>query len=74
MNHETFYTHYQDKNNVIIKCQEDFMNGMAGIMQGRLPNMVAYLDKNPPTTTPFILAANTIGSLQLTSPTPVNFV
>ncbi|WMT43181.1 TetR/AcrR family transcriptional regulator [Paenibacillus sp. D2_2] len=38
INRGTFYTHYQDKFDLMTKCQEDLMHEMADIVQKNLPD------------------------------------
>ncbi|MGE8207300.1 TetR/AcrR family transcriptional regulator [Heyndrickxia sp. NPDC080065] len=58
INRGTFYTHYQDKYDLMAKCQEEIMNGMADIVKNKFPDLITDLDTNPMTTAPFTIAVS----------------
>lgn len=55
INRGTFYAHYQDKYDLMNKCEEEFMQEMASMILKNFPNIIADLEANTPTTTPFTL-------------------
>ena len=54
-NRGTFYTHYQDKFDLMTKCQEDIMYEFSNIAKKRFPEVIADLGSNPSPTMPFLL-------------------
>ncbi|MEY2196756.1 TetR/AcrR family transcriptional regulator [Neobacillus sp. BF23-41] len=56
INRGTFYTHYQDKFDLITKCEEEVMLEMSRLAKKNLPGVIAALETNSPTATPFSLA------------------
>jgi len=52
INRGTFYSHYQDKYDLIAKCEEKVMNEMADILIKNVPTIIADLGTNSPATTP----------------------
>ncbi len=55
INRGTFYTHYQDKFDLMTKCQEEIMYEMSNIAKQRFPEVIADLGSNPSPTAPFTL-------------------
>ncbi len=55
INRGTFYTHYQDKFDLMTKCQEDIMYDFSNIAKQKFPEVIADLGSNPSPTMPFIL-------------------
>ncbi|EJS69283.1 TetR/AcrR family transcriptional regulator [Bacillus cereus] len=58
INRGTFYTHYQDKFDLMTKCQEEIMHEMSAIAKKKFPEVIADLGSNPSPTTPFVLIAS----------------
>ena len=52
INRGTFYSHYQDKYDLMTKCEEEFMQEMADMILKNAPNIIADLETNT-STTPF---------------------
>ncbi|MGV3464039.1 MAG: TetR/AcrR family transcriptional regulator [Heyndrickxia sp.] len=55
INRGTFYTHYQDKYDLMTKCEEELMQEMADRIIKNVPSIIAELGTNPPTTAPFTI-------------------
>jgi AcrR family transcriptional regulator len=53
INRGTFYAHYQDKYDLMTRCQEEFMNGLSQIVKQNLTNIMADLHSNHSPTAPF---------------------
>lgn len=58
INRGTFYAHYEDKYDLMAKCQEDIMKGMAKIVKQNFPDVVLELEKNSQTSPPFSIAVS----------------
>ncbi|PGZ12559.1 TetR/AcrR family transcriptional regulator [Bacillus cereus] len=58
INRGTFYAHYQDKFDLMAKCQEEIMQEMSSIAKKKFPDVIAELGTNPSPTTPFTLAVS----------------
>lgn len=58
INRGTFYAHYQDKYDLMIKCQEEIMQEMSKLVKQNLPNVIAEFETNSPPITPFTLAVS----------------
>ncbi|MCY8235367.1 TetR/AcrR family transcriptional regulator [Priestia endophytica] len=58
INRGTFYTHYQDKFDLMAKCQEEIMQEMSSIAKQKFPDVIAELGTNPSSTAPFTLAVS----------------
>jgi len=43
INRGTFYAHYQDKYDLMTKCQEEIMQEMSNIVKQNFPKMIANL-------------------------------
>lgn len=56
INRGTFYAHYQDKFDLITKCEEEIMLEMSRIAKQNFPGVIAALETNSPTETPFSVA------------------
>ncbi|MEH7413664.1 TetR/AcrR family transcriptional regulator [Neobacillus drentensis] len=56
INRGTFYAHYQDKFDLMTKCEEEIMLEMSRLAKKNLPGVIAALETNSPTATPFSLA------------------
>jgi len=56
INRGTFYAHYQDKFELMKKCEEEILLGMSRIAKLNFPGVIAALETNSPTITPFSLA------------------
>ncbi|AZV41737.1 TetR/AcrR family transcriptional regulator [Peribacillus asahii] len=55
INRGTFYAHYQDKFDLMTKCEEEVMLEMSRIAKQNFPSVIAALETNSPTVTPFPL-------------------
>lgn len=55
INRGTFYSHYQDKYDLMTKCEEEFMHEMADRILKNVPNFFADADTASPAATPFTL-------------------
>ncbi|MFJ8258415.1 TetR/AcrR family transcriptional regulator [Peribacillus asahii] len=55
INRGTFYAHYQDKFDLMTKCEEEVMLEMSRIAKQNFPSVIAALETNSPTITPFPL-------------------
>lgn len=53
INRGTFYTHYQDKYDLLSKCEEELMQEMAAVILENVPKIIADLGINSPNTPPF---------------------
>ncbi|MFJ7975958.1 TetR/AcrR family transcriptional regulator [Peribacillus sp. NPDC096379] len=53
INRGTFYAHYQDKFDLITKCEDEIMLEMYRIAKQNIPGVIAVLETNSPTLTPF---------------------
>ena len=58
INRGTFYAHYQDKFDLMTKCQEEIMKEMSNIVQQNFPGVIAELGTNSPLKTPFTVAVS----------------
>lgn len=58
INRGTFYTHYQDKFDLMVKCQEEIMAEMAGIVKKNLPEVLAELETSSSPIVPFAFAVS----------------
>ncbi|PFA22194.1 TetR family transcriptional regulator [Bacillus cereus] len=58
INRGTFYAHYQDKFDLMAKCQEEIMQEMSSIAKKKFPDVIAELGTSPSPTTPFTLAVS----------------
>ncbi|MFF2445524.1 TetR/AcrR family transcriptional regulator [Neobacillus sp. NPDC058068] len=56
INRGTFYAHYQDKFDLMTKCEDEIMLEMSRIAKQNFPGVVAAFETNSPTATPFPLA------------------
>jgi len=56
INRGTFYAHYQDKFDLMTKCEEEIMFDMSKIAKQNFPSMVTALESNSPTTGPYSMA------------------
>ncbi len=63
INRGTFYAHYQDKFDLMTKCQEEIMYEVSSIAKQRLPEVIADLGSNPSPTMPFILITSVLAFL-----------
>lgn len=48
INRGTFYAHYQDKYDLMTKCQEEIMHGMADIIKQNFPDGIAEIGTSSP--------------------------
>ena len=58
INRGTFYAHYQDKFDLMTKCQEEIIHGMSNIVKENFPGVIAELGTNSPLKTPFTVAVS----------------
>jgi AcrR family transcriptional regulator len=58
INRGTFYAHYQDKYDLMTKCEEEIMLEMSRIAKQNFPGVIAALETNSPSLTPFSLASS----------------
>ncbi|USK60783.1 TetR/AcrR family transcriptional regulator [Peribacillus asahii] len=58
INRGTFYAHYQDKFDLMTKCEEEIMFEMSRIAKQNFPSVIAALETNSPTVTPFPLVVS----------------
>ncbi|RID83505.1 TetR/AcrR family transcriptional regulator [Peribacillus asahii] len=58
INRGTFYAHYQDKFDLMTKCEEEIMLEMSRIAKQNFPSVIAALETNSPTVTPFPLVVS----------------
>lgn len=56
INRGTFYAHYQDKYDLMTKCEEEIILEMSRIAKQNFPSVIAALETNSPTLAPFSLA------------------
>ncbi|WP_066064337.1 TetR/AcrR family transcriptional regulator [Neobacillus soli] len=56
INRGTFYAHYQDKFDLMTKCEDEIMLEMSRIAKQNFPSIIAALETNSPTSTPFSIA------------------
>lgn len=57
INRGTFYTHYEDKFDLMEKCQEEIMHGMANIVKQNFPAVIAELEDQSKTAPPLSTVA-----------------
>lgn len=55
INRGTFYTHYQDKYDLMTKCEEEIMQDMADMILKNVPHIIADLGADPPAAKPFTI-------------------
>ncbi|MGE7882857.1 TetR/AcrR family transcriptional regulator [Bacillus sp. NPDC094077] len=55
INRGTFYAHYQDKYDLIDKCEEEFMQEMAAMILENVPNIITEQGTNFPMTIPLTI-------------------
>ncbi|MED1903644.1 TetR/AcrR family transcriptional regulator [Bacillus thuringiensis] len=58
INRGTFYAHYQDKFDLMTKCEEEIMLDMSKIAKQNFPSVIAALETDPLTETPFHLTVS----------------
>lgn len=58
INRGTFYAHYQDKFDLMTKCEEEIMLEMSRIAKQNFSSVIAALETNSPTVTPFPLVVS----------------
>lgn len=58
INRGTFYAHYQDKFDLMAKCEKEIMLEMSKIVKQNLPAVIAALETNSPTETQFSVAVS----------------
>ncbi|MEH7072623.1 TetR/AcrR family transcriptional regulator [Neobacillus drentensis] len=56
INRGTFYAHYQDKFDLITKCEEEIILEMSRLAKQNFPSVIAALGTSSPTLAPFPLA------------------
>ncbi len=55
INRGTFYSHYQDKYDLMTKCEEEVMNELAEKIVENFPSIIENLGANSPNSTPFTI-------------------
>ncbi|SDM64580.1 TetR/AcrR family transcriptional regulator [Bacillus sp. OK048] len=55
INRGTFYTHYQDKFDLMTKCEEEIIFDISRMAKQNFPSVIAELETNSPTLAPFPL-------------------
>lgn len=55
INRGTFYAHYQDKFDLMAKCEEEIMEEMSSIAKQNFPSVIASLEADAPVVPPFPL-------------------
>jgi AcrR family transcriptional regulator len=58
INRGTFYAHYQDKYDLMTKCQGEIMQEMYNIAKQNFPGVIAALETNSPNIAPFSLVVS----------------
>ncbi|MBE4909178.1 TetR/AcrR family transcriptional regulator [Bacillus luteolus] len=53
INRGTFYSHYYDKYDLMVKCEEEVVKEMENKIIKNIPKVIAGLDTNTPNTIPF---------------------
>lgn len=67
INRGTFYAHYQDKFDLMTKCQEEIMQGMSNIAKQSFPDVIAELGTNSPLKKPFTVFVSIFEYLNVNS-------
>jgi len=67
INRGTFYAHYQDKFDLMNKCEEEIMLDMSKITNQNFPSVIAALETDPKTMTPFSLTVTLFEYLNINS-------
>jgi AcrR family transcriptional regulator len=60
INRGTFYAHYQDKFDLMAKCEEEIMHEMARIAKQNFPGLIEVLESNLPMQAPNPIAISTL--------------
>lgn len=58
INRGTFYAHYQDKFDLMAKCEEEIMLEMSRMAKQKFPSIIASLGTDSPTDTPLSIAVS----------------
>ncbi|PKG22627.1 TetR/AcrR family transcriptional regulator [Niallia nealsonii] len=58
INRGTFYAHYQDKFDLMTKCEEEIMLEMSRIVKQNFPSVIDSLEMDSPTVPPFPLTVS----------------
>lgn len=67
INRGTFYAHYQDKFDLMTKCQEEIMQGMSDIAKQNIPDVIAELGTDSPLNKPFTVFVSIFEYLNVNS-------
>ncbi|ASS96581.1 TetR/AcrR family transcriptional regulator [Peribacillus simplex] len=67
INRGTFYAHYQDKFDLMTKCEEEIMLDMSRITKQNFPSVIAALETDSQTLTPFSLTVSLFEYLNINS-------
>ena len=67
INRGTFYAHYQDKFDLMTKCQEEIMQGMSDIAKQNIPDVIAELGTASPLNKPFTVFVSIFEYLNVNS-------
>ncbi|MGG3805237.1 TetR/AcrR family transcriptional regulator [Metabacillus fastidiosus] len=58
INRGTFYAHYQDKFDLMTKCEDEIMLDLSRIVKQNFPSVIAALETDSPIVTPFSLTVS----------------
>ncbi|MFE7083634.1 TetR/AcrR family transcriptional regulator [Priestia megaterium] len=58
INRGTFYAHYQDKFDLMMKCEKEILLDMSNIAKQNFPSVIAALETDSPSETPFHLTVS----------------
>jgi AcrR family transcriptional regulator len=58
INRGTFYAHYQDKYDLMTRCEEEIMLEMSRMAKQKFPSVIAVLEANSPTNSPLPFAVS----------------
>ncbi|NQX58602.1 TetR/AcrR family transcriptional regulator [Paenibacillus qinlingensis] len=67
INRGTFYAHYQDKFDLMAKCEEEIMLDLSRLTKQNYPSVIAALEIDSQTLTPFIFTVSLFEYLHLQS-------
>ncbi len=61
INRGTFYAHYQDKFDLMTKCEDEIMFDLSKIAEQNFPSIITALESNSPTVGPYSIAVLILG-------------
>ncbi|SEK58652.1 TetR/AcrR family transcriptional regulator [Paenibacillus sp. OK003] len=67
INRGTFYAHYQDKFDLMTKCEEEIMFDMSKLTKQSYPSVIAALETDPQTLIPFSFTVTLFEYLEINS-------